>query len=60
MHTTTNNPIARLLAPIGKLTLALLGAAAIGTAQAADWYDITWGGEVLLRQSTGTTPLIGL
>ena len=36
MHTTTNNPVARLLAPIGKLTLALFGAAAIGTAQAAD------------------------
>ena len=36
MHATTNNPIARLLAPVGKLTLALLGVAAIGTAQAAD------------------------
>ena len=36
MHTTSSNPIARLLAPLGKLTLALFGAAAIGTAWAAD------------------------
>ena len=36
MHTTASNPVARLLAPVGKLTLALFGAAAIGTAFAGE------------------------
>ena len=51
MHTTTNNPIARLLAPVGKLTLALLGVAAIGTAQ-ADNYSWTAGSGVNLYYNT--------
>lgn len=45
MDTTTRNPIARLLAPVGKLTLALFGAAAIGT---------TFAGDVAWKGTTGT------
>ena len=58
MDTTTRNPIARLLAPVGKLTLALFGAAAIGTVQAADnvWEgddDGYWGTEANWSNPSG-------
>ena len=59
MHTTTNNPIARLLAPIGKLTLALLGVAAIGTAQAANYSWTAGSGADLSYNTEGNWDLVG-